>query len=816
MHLDSLAAQIGWKIDAGHIELKFGNLSFANRDLAGTLSGSFATKESSRGLIDLTGHFTRVDGPAVYRYIPRLPPHVVDYLKLAIQGGHSNDVRLRLKGNLSSFPFEDPKAGTFQVVAKVTDAKVRYAQTWPEASDISGDLIFEGRGMRVVASKATVLDVRATQVRVAIPDLFNKNEQLHLEAQSEDQTEDFLRLVEQSPVTRMIDGFTEGMRATGPGRLQLKLDLPIRHLDQVKVAGVYQFLNNQLRVDAEAPPFTQMSGRLEFTEGGIVARGISGQFLGGATTIGVATRPDGSILANAQGVASTAAMPRAWGGALLRHASGSTAWSGSLSASKRRPVTLIVESQLTGVAVNLPAPLGKSAAEAVALRVERIVGAEGEGANLAARRGDIIKVSFGPAVNGWFQRRRDGDKLVIERGVVSFNEPALLPERAGFAVTGSLAYLDIDRWRALLAGDADAGAALAPTSLNLKLGALDFAGRRLNDLVLRAGTSAGAWNANVAARELVGDITWRPEGLGRVVARLKSFTVPDSAPGATDAGAPARDDLPALDIVADNFVVRERNLGKLEFVAVNVARGWRIEKVVISNPESTLSADGVWQNWATRPSISVNMKLDINDAGKYLERMGYSHTMQRGTARLEGKIGWAGNPQSVDYPTLTGNLTLTADKGQFLKAEPGVARLLGILSLQSWATLDFREMFGEGFAFETLSATASISKGMLTTKDFRMKGATAQVSMSGDIDLAHETQNLRFRVVPSLGDSVASVAGLLLANPIAGLGAMLAQRIFKDPLGQIFAFDYAVTGTWSEPKTERVKVEARSPEAAQQ
>jgi len=235
---------------------------------------------------------------------------------------------------------------------------------------------------------------------------------------------------------------------------------------------------------------------------------------------------------------------------------------------------------------------------------------------------------------------------------------------------------------------------------------------------------------------------------------------------------------------------------------------------VLSTAESTLSADGYWQSWAARPSTSMNVKLDVNDAGKYLDRMGYPRTMRSGHAQLEGKLSWAGSPQEIDYPTLLGNVTLKVEKGQFLKADPGVAKLLGILSLQSLLTFDLRDLFREGFAFDTLSSNASIAKGVLTTKDFDMRGAAARVGMTGDIDLAHETQNLHLRVVPSLGDSAATAATLLLnISPITGLGALIAQRILKDPLGQIFSLQYTVTGTWSEPKVVRVSADAAEPPA---
>jgi uncharacterized protein YhdP len=225
-----------------------------------------------------------------------------------------------------------------------------------------------------------------------------------------------------------------------------------------------------------------------------------------------------------------------------------------------------------------------------------------------------------------------------------------------------------------------------------------------------------------------------------------------------------------------------------------------------------LSADGLWQGVAAQQRTSVNLKLEISDVGKYLERIGYPGSMQRGSAKLLGKLSWAGNPQTIDYASLSGDLSLIAEKGQFLKIEPGIGKLLGILSLQALPrriTLDFRDIFSDGFAFDTITSTAAVAKGVLRTQDFLMRGPSAQVAMSGNIDLAQETQALRVRVVPSVGDTL-SVAGLLmLANPITGVASFLAQRLLKDPLGQAFAFEYAVSGTWADPKVEKV---ARQPQ----
>ncbi|HEY6240762.1 MAG TPA: YhdP family protein [Burkholderiales bacterium] len=806
--IDSLSGQISWKLAPDQVDLGLRNLSVANSDLAATFNGSFSRMRGGPNVIDLTGNFSRAEGRAVYRYIPWLPSAVVEYLKASIRGGQSNDVRLRLKGDLAKFPFADPGSGIFQVVAKVRDANLRYAEGWPQASGISGDLIFEGKGMRVVASKAAVLNVQANSVHASIPDLFHGDVHVGIEVHAEDQTSDFLQFVAQSPVTQALDGVTEGMSAKGTGRLGLKLDIPIRDPKTFTLAGEYQIVDDEIRVDSEAPPFSQVNGRIEFTKSGITARTLTSKFLGGPATISLATRADGMIVVNAQGTASAAQLPRAWGEGFLRHVSGVAAWQGTVTGARGQPVTLIVQSQLIGIAADLPMPLGKAAVDPMPLRVERVISA-------GPTRGDTIRVSLDRSVEAYIQRRREGSQYLVERGVISVNEPAVPLDREGIVVRGNLPYADADRWRALLGGEDGAGSSFS-SALDLKIAALDFGGRRLNDVALRAGTSGSVWITNIAAKELSGEIAWRPEGRGRIVARLKHFSVPEVAPGRKD-DAPARD-LPALDIIADSLVVNDKNLGRFELIAVNQALDWNIEKLVLTGPESTLTVkEGVWQSWALRPTVNLkNINLEVSDIGKYLERLGYPRTVQRGAATLKGDLSWAGSPQAIDYATLAGHLEFEATKGQFLKAEPGAARLIGVLSMQSLLTLDFRELVGSGFAFDLVSCPVVIANGTMTTttKKFRMSGPSAQVTAEGQVDLVHETQDLHARVEPSVGDSLSSII-LVAVNPVWGLGALILQKILRNPLGQVLAFDYHVTGTWTEPHIDRLKADVRTVEAQQ-
>jgi len=144
-----------------------------------------------------------------------------------------------------------------------------------------------------------------------------------------------------------------------------------------------------------------------------------------------------------------------------------------------------------------------------------------------------------------------------------------------------------------------------------------------------------------------------------------------------------------------------------------------------------------------------------------LARFGMTDTVRGAPTKIEGQLGWSGSPADFDYPSLHGSLKLTSGSGQFLKADPGMGRLLGVLSLQALprrVTLDFRDVFSEGFAFDTIAGVGAIANGVISTDNLRLAGPAATVDISGSVDLAQETERLRVKVQPALSSTFSAGA----------------------------------------------------------
>jgi uncharacterized protein (TIGR02099 family) len=802
--VDALRARAQWTLQGGGLEVKVDDLATSSPDLAATGSVLYRRAADGAQAVDVALRASRMDGRAVRRYIPDVRADTSAWLKRGIVAAPLTDVRFRLRGDLDDFPYDDPKKGEFRAGGRVVNGTLDYAPGWPQLTGVHADLALEGRRMTITSTRAATYGIQVAKVTAIIPDLIGASV-LELDGQTEGPLADYLRFIGASPVREFIDGATDGWSGDGRAKFALRLKLPLAALEKAQVAGTFQFAGNELAMGAGEAPLAQVNGTVEFSESSVTAKSLAAQTLGGNIAVQLAAR-EGATTAIVQGAVDAAQLVRQAGLPFHGALRGPLPFRFTETKRANRRTTLF-ESTLVGVAVDLPAPFAKRADESLPLRLERrpLAGA-------AAPQRESMTLSIGTLVGAEGVLRTEGGKTTLERAGVGLGDVGVqLPERPGVFVAGNLPTLDLDRLLPVLtdATSRSAAADAALTALNLRAGTLTVIGREFHDVNVKAQFStARTWNATVDARELVGEVAWRPEGEGLVTARLKHLAHPEVAPDPMP-GAGTATRLPALNVVADRYLVHGRDLGRLELDAVNERGGWRLQKLAVTAPEGSISAQGVWRPGA--PAVAERTELEVrirtDDAGRYLARFGHPDTIARGTAELDGKVNWLGPISAIDFPSLTGEVTLHAAKGQFVKVKPGIGKLLGVLSLQALPrrlTLDFNDIFSEGFAFDTIQGTASIAQGVARTQDLTMVGPAATVVLTGQADLARETQDLSVRVVPVVGDSVAAAAAVALLNPIVGLGALLAQRLLKDPLGQMLAFQYHVTGPWDDPRVERV------------
>lgn len=852
-----LDARWSWP-DANRFTFHIDQMAFIQQGTAASVSGKHTIRlddAAGPGTVDLVAHVPHFEVQRLGRYLPAdTDEHLHEWLSTALVGGQAKNVKLVLKGDLANFPFNPvtpggKPTGEFSVSAQINQASLNYLPgskgangkqpVWPLLEKVNGKLDINRTRLSIKAESAMTHQVALSDIEAVIPDLMDDDVTLRVTGKAAGKLQDFVRYTQDSPVAAWIGHVTDTTRTSGNAKLALDLTLPFMHFEKTRVQGAVELAQNDIQLFDFLPPLQATSGRLAFNEKGFALEGIRSQFAGGRVNISGGTRSDGVTEVRAQGGLSTQGLATAFSGSstqnLLRHVAGGTRYNALIRIKDKHP-EVIVDSSLQGIALDFPAPLQKHPGDTLATRVEwRMVDAE--------RRGvlqDEIKITMGKAFAAHYTRQKaeakDDASWAVLRGGIGVNLPATQPDQGLFAHL-DLPKLDLDAWRdavesittskAVKSAAAESAATydgfsqyIEPDTVAARTDQLIIMGKKLDKVVVGASRISNVWQANIDSAQASGYVTWNTgdtqEKSGKVTARLASLVIPESAASDVTELLEGRDtttELPALDIVAERFELGNTRLGNLRLIANNVfaqgGREWHIEKLTIANADAVLNAQGRWTTQQGKHASSLDYSLNINDAGNLLTRLGLDGLLRRGKGNISGHLEWNDLPFALDKSSLAGYVKMELVDGQFIKVEPGAAKLLGVLSLQSLPrrlTLDFRDIFSEGLAFDSIAGTADVAHGIMFTDNLKMRSVNVAVLLEGKADITKETQNLRVIVVPEINVGAASVVYGLVANPVIGLGSFLAQLFLRDPLRRAFTVEYEVDGPWNDPtvrKTER-------------
>jgi uncharacterized protein (TIGR02099 family) len=793
------------------------------------------------GQIDLAGDVPQAPVGEILRWLPStLPASVRTYLQQAVTQGEARQIHARVQGRLSDFPFKKPGSGEFRIGAQL--AKVRYQTVprailtepvegdWPVLQDMSGQLVFDRVSMRLSQVKARV----AGATGIAWPVLEAQIKQLgqptvELRAEGRGPLGEALGLWRGMPLNAMTDRVLNGTRAQGVAEYRMALSIPIERPEKTVAKGTVALLGNEVMMAPGAPVLSRARGTVAFTADGFELQGMQASLWGGEIRLEGGSQsnvPPGApqTQIRAQGQLTAVGMRDApelaeWA-THLKNIQGSARYSARLQW-RRGQLETDIRSDLTGMAITAPQGLGKAASETMPLQWESRLTAESSASNGLLQ--EQIGLRWGQGLEARYVRDLSGPQPKVLRGLIRWGSEASAQMPAqGVTLRVNTGRFNADEWSDWMqpfTGQPGRGSGnwdFAPQRIEFQTGQFQAQRRTLNQVQVSAQRQGDRWQGQVLAQEMEGDWQYQT-GQGRepakLQARLARLTIPASQPSQDSLLEGRVEELPTLDIQVRDLDLRGKRLGALALVAQNRARAdgtneWLLNQFQISNDDGEFRAQGSWRKpvGAANSLTQFDFKLNVKNVGALLQRMGVPDAVRNGHGVVEGVVSWDGSPVLSDLTSVGGQFRIGIERGQFLKTEPGAARLLGVLSLQSLPRrlmLDFRDVFSEGFAFDFFRGDVKIERGVASSNNLQMKGVNVAVMMEGQANIAQETQDLKVLVIPDINAGAASLVYSAI-NPVIGLTTFIAQYVLRRPLSDSNTQQFHIDGTWSEPRVTQV------------
>lgn len=813
----SIQGRFSWSRDAEGLRVRSKRFAARNADIA--LWGRMDLLIPRNGASPWLGahvEFADGDGAQTSRYLPAhiMPLPAVEWLDRSIVRGRVISGGALFHGPLRAFPF-DHGEGKFQVKFRLLDGVLDYKEQWPRLDGIDAVVAFDGRRMDISASAGTLFDSQVIRARVAIPDLGSDHPVLDVDGQARGPTADVLRFLRESPLRARLGKYVRDTAADGESGLGLQLKLPLTG-GEPQIAGQVDFDGSGLRLGQWDLRCDGVSGRLNFSGDGVSASGIRLQLLGQPATLGVASRGAGRVPRTVIDVASDAkaeTLKRLLPPTLLGHATGKAPYRATLRLRDEPTADLLdadlhLESSLVGLAVDLPPPLHKTSNEAIPFDLDVDLGAPGY------RR---LSLHYGKRLSAVLALREEAGGMRLERGAVHFGTGDVhLPSSPGMYLTGELPELSLSAWQGALeelgvSVTASVGhtASALLGSVDVKVGTLQAFGRELSDVGLQLRPAASGWSTTLGGPTLGGQVFLPAPGSGLPITANMDHVRLAPLQDELWEEVPDPRDFPPLLIKVSDFRYDGHELGRLSLQARHQKDGLRVDGLEIVSSDARITASGEWLHRDRGGLSRFDIELSSRDLGAALRRLGYQGGIAEGKTKMRLGVRWAGPPSAFALGRVDGRLELKVEKGRLLEISPGAGRVFGLLSLQALPrrlTLDFNDLFMKGFSFDRIEGQFTIDDGNAYTNDLTMDGPAARIEVSGRTGLAERDYDQFVTIIPHMSSTL-SVAGALAGGPQVGAALAIVQKLFESKIERMTQYQYSVTGSWEDPKVERLQGE---------
>ncbi|MFP4294778.1 MAG: YhdP family protein [Halothiobacillaceae bacterium] len=779
---------------------------------------------------DIESHF---EAPAVAPLTRHLPVGVMDpaavaWLRRALDGaGRIDNGRLRIEGALAQMPFHRADdQGRFEARFDYRDLDLAYDRHWLPAQDLVGQIRFVGNRFEAQIDRGLVNGVRLLDGMVSIPRLERPHVDLALSLRGPIDRQ--IGYLEASPL--LSPDLLSGLQFGHEADLSLDIFVPLLKRDgTTQVRGRLTLDEASLSIPAASLELEALKGTLDFHNERISGTDLGGKLDGEPLRLAVATT-------GAQGTQATeitargridplfAFRPAGWAEPL----SGRTEVDARVvipHAMRNEPILVTADSALLGVTLALPEPFGKPESLAQRTRLEARLHPDGH-RDLALS----LPERLGARLSWRAPDRGLAGNLQFGSGVLPEERP--VPD-GGFVLSGTVGPLDLAHWARFVrrsvapSGAADAGkTAHLPVSgavrvERLDLGRLAFPGAHLQ---IDMG-SADRWQFDVDSDRSAGQLVLHRQD-GRVrdaEAHFERLWI--EAAGDSDAArpGPTRPDeakplsianWPNLRLSAADLRYDGRSLGSLSLegrAAPGAGPGqhrWSIPEVLITRPGLySLQANGSVDEDEDGMMTSMNVGMHSEEVGALLKTLGGGSAIEGGRlARAGLSVAWPGPPHEPDLMRLVGNGDFVIEDGRLREVDTGAGRLLGLFSIGALArrlSLDFRDVFSEGFAFDNMIGRISFSEGRMAVEPLEIHSPSLLAVLEGTTDLQTEQLDYQMAVYADVG-MLLPIIGTVAGGPLVGGAVLLAQQLIRQSDTRLEpTMRYRIRGTIDEPKLQR-------------
>ncbi|NVJ58878.1 MAG: TIGR02099 family protein [Gammaproteobacteria bacterium] len=808
-------------------------------------TGNIYFHDESDPEISLQAELLNADLKRVPKFLPVGEEYLElnEYLSQAVLGGNLKDAFFNLQGRLVK-NFIEQKDLTFEIMAKAEDLDYQYQSGFPKLEELDVTLYFNQDAMFVAADKGSFQKLKVLKANAEINQFSAETPILKLDLAVDTDFASADEFIRNSELNDELEPVLNSLSVDKKFITQLKMRFPLEGTNDFDVDGKLVLDNNNVKLNDLDLELKNVKTTVSFSDKSIDAKNIQANLFGGKVSGSLATEKTESgtrlnFIANTQSNIEPALDWLFPNNKLSVYGQTEFKLKGWLCIANclSWKTDISIDSDLKGIAFDYTAPMRKVAEDEgkFAMRFQ-------QGENLGKLNFQLQDHLFGSLTftpkDGGLDVKQGSIRIGPEGQAMQVSSDSLL-------INGQLPLISLpDLIEQLLTitetfkKDSEITDKSAPINLKFSFKGIELAGVVLDNVSLtmteRDGTPLSKTPFNINSDQASGRLYLLEDASLRIeldrfelsqslldkmldeerkeseqLVNSQNSAIQNVDKLAADKEAAEKElalikeaisDLPDILLECGKCKFGNYNLGKLVVNSTSEKDSWKLEGSIERDGLLTSNFNILWDMKTNKTSLSQS--FSSYKFGRLLRDFAFNVGVRDSAADGLLELTWIGAPFTFNVASLSGQSKLYLNKGYLEEVSDARARIFSLFSLQSVTrrlTLDFEDIYKDGFFFNSISGQFELTNGMVETKSLLVDGAAADVSLTGQLDLVGKTVDQIAVVSPKVTSSLPVLAGWAV-EPTTGVIVWLLSKLFEPAIDVITKIEYRVVGKWDKPQ----------------
>ena len=796
-----------WQIEASELRL-------SNDDFSLQFDGEL---KYDSGITDanFTIKINHIDIKNCQEYIPRnISNNILKYWSSStFIDGEIIDGFISFTGNLANFPFSlNPGQDRYNMALNIKNINLHNIANWPNISIIEGTIIGNNNFITLKSHRGNISGFNFFDAAIKINNYIDGRALLMANLSFTGTTQQALDFLQKGPLKSKFRNITSIISDTGDSDIKLTITVPLLNINDIKYHGYISF-NKSRFVNLKYPKFilSDVTGKVRFNNIGILARKIRARLLDQDININISFE-ESKIAIYVDGLFKARNLNKYWNEVLPKYVFGQAVYKLKLlvyeKISGKVAVDVAFKSDLMGIGIDMPAPLGKKRYQrlpfSLSLKYHEDV------LVYSIDYDDILHAVIVP-----------GRKNKHWRGEICFGEERAIIPNAGMVIKGRLDKISIDDWLSWKEKNfinSDNSILAYIDIIYIYISQIQLRNQQITELLLTAKRADKDWIISIYSNQASGDIIFVHNSDSSASLSMNFDHIYLEAPKDNSYNVNLTgNSISKINLFRNIYLFGNINLnirrlyfgniyfGKIALSAVDHGIKWGVN-ATISNPEIMhANIQGQWHKFPMKGVSHFNVIIDSDNFKKLLADFGYRPIIEANEVNMQMDLFWPGDLTDFSRKNIVGKLTIKVDKGIMIGVNPGITsrifRLFSITSIIKMLSLNFKGLFSDDVNFMSIHGKLNVSDGIIYTNNISIYGEFMKINIFGSINIIKETYSHILIIQPDLS-SLLPIAGALIGG-LTGLGIggtifiidKIINEIFDIKVLNLISYSYSFAGT---------------------